>query len=310
MKPKLIIVLSILLVAGLFYPMLVSAQAEPTIAHVEIALWPEYDRHAILVIYRVQLAADTFLPAQIRLPIPSEVGEPYAVAWQDENGQLLVADFMSESQADWQIITLTSGGLSAQLEYYIDYEVSESIRSFSFSWPEGFAVEDLSYEVQEPINAQDFTIYPTPNRSITGNDDLVYHFADLGPVAINASISIEFTYSNPSNQLSFDSISAPVPLPQTSPVVGEGGTPDIYEIMPWLLGGLGVVLVAVGGYFYLQSRRRPVAVKRERRRTSRRKPSEQEEGLVDSSIIYCHQCGTRASVSDHFCRHCGVSLRR
>jgi len=310
MKPSIILVLSVLLLAGWFSPGVVNAQADPTITQLEIALWPEYDRHAILVIYRVQLAADTFLPAQVRLPIPSEAGDPFAVAWQDEGGQLLVADYVSEQQGEWQIITLTSGGLAAQLEYYIDYEISDITRSFTFFWPEGFAVEALNYEVQEPIAVENFNLSPAPERSITGNDGLVYHLADLGPVSANSSITLEFSYSNPSGQLSIDAIVAPAPLPQITPVVAEGGTPDIFQIMPWLLGGLGVILVAVGGYFYLQSRRKPVVVKRKRRPSARRKPSDKEEDLVDSSIVYCHQCGTRTSVSDHFCRHCGNPLRR
>jgi hypothetical protein len=310
MKPSMILALSILFIAGLIYPAVVSAQADPTIAQLEIAFWPEYDRHAILVIYRVHLASDTFLPAQVQLPVPTAAGDPYAVAWQDENGQLLVADFKTESQGDWQIITLTSGGLSAQLEYYIDYDVTDSVRSFSLSWPEGFVVEDLSYEVQQPIAAENFQVIPTSERTITGNDGLVYHLADLGSVSADTSFTLEFSYSNPSDQLSADAIGAPAPLPQTNPVVAAGGTPDIYQIMPWLLGSLGVILVAVGGYFYIQSRREPKITKRKRQRRSGRKPSEAEKGLVDSSLVYCHQCGTRASVSDHFCRHCGVPLRR
>jgi hypothetical protein len=310
MKHSMILVLSILFITGLIYPAAVNAQEDPTIAQLEIAFWPEYDRHAILVIYRVHLASDTFLPAQVHLPVPSEAGDPHAVAWQDENGQLLIADFTSETQGDWQIITLTSGGLSAQLEYYIDYDVSDSGRSFSFSWPEGFAVEDISYEVQQPIAAENFQTIPASERTITGNDGLVYHLADLGSVSANTSLTLEFSYSNPSDRLSIDAIAAPAPLPQTDPVVAAGGTPDIYQIMPWLLGSLGVILVAVGGYFYIQSRRESMTVKRKRQRSSGRKASEVEKDLIDSSLVYCHQCGTRASVSDHFCRHCGVPLRR
>jgi len=310
MKSSIILILITLLLAGLFYPVGVKAQTDPDIAQLEIAFWPEYDRHAILVIYRVHLAADTFLPTQVHLPIPSEVGEPFAVAWQDESGQLLVADYVSESQGDWQIITLTSGGLAAQIEYYIEYEVSDSARKFAFSWPDDFAVEAISYEVQEPIGAEDFVISPPPDRSVTGSDGLVYHLADLGPVSADTSINVEFRYFNPTEQLSIDVIDAPATLPQTSPVVAQGGTPDILQIMPWLLGGLGICLVAVGGYYYLQSRREPEIVKRKRRPRHSRKASSQEEELVDSSVVYCHQCGTQASVSDHYCRHCGVPLRR
>jgi hypothetical protein len=309
MKPSMFL-LFILLLVGSFFPSIVRAQSDPSITQMEVAIWPEYDRHAILVIFRVQLAPDTLLPAEIQLPIPSAAGEPFAVAWQDENGQLLVADYVTEPQGDWQLIKITSGGLAAQLEYYIDYELSNSVRGFTFSWPEGFAVEEFSYEVQEPVAAENFSLSPVPEQSITGNDGLVYHLANLGPLSASSSMAIELRYSNPTAQLSAEAIAQPEIIPQISPVVAEGGTPDIYQILPWLLGGMGVILVAVGGYYFLQSRREPSVVRSASRPRKSRKPALKEEDVVDSAVVYCHQCGTRASVSDHFCRHCGVPLRR
>src|SRR3990172_8860380 len=46
------------------------AQAAPSIELLEIVLWPEYDRPAVLVIYRVTLSPDTAFPTQLTPPIP------------------------------------------------------------------------------------------------------------------------------------------------------------------------------------------------------------------------------------------------
>ena len=126
MKRSIIFFLSLLIVAGWSSATIAEAQNSAMIEQLEVALWPEYDRRAVLVIYRVQLAADTPLPTNIRLPMPAEVGDPYAVAWLGEDGKLLVADYVSEVQGEWNVITLTSGSLVAQLEYYVDYEQSNS----------------------------------------------------------------------------------------------------------------------------------------------------------------------------------------
>jgi hypothetical protein len=310
MKPSIIVFFILFITTSWLFPLAVGAQSSPAIERLEVALWPEYDRHAVLVIYRVQLAADTALPAQIRLPMPADAGEPYATAWLDNEGRLLVADYMSELQGEWNVITLTSQSLVAQLEYYIDYESSGPSRNVVFEWPEGFPVGSFDYELQQPVGAEDLQINPLPDRSITGSDGLEYQQADLGQVLESQSIYIELSYSNPTNQLTADSFVA-APLPLGSPVAAEGGTPDILQILPYLLGGLGLILVAGGGFLYIQSRRGTQKKKRKPKSRTRVQPAKpQEEASVDPSAIYCHQCGTKASVSDRFCRHCGVPLRR
>ncbi len=310
MKPSIIVFFILFTITSWLFPLAVGAQSSPVIERLEVAIWPEYDRHAVLVIYRVHLLADTALPAQVRLPLPADGGEPYATAWLDDEGRLLVADYMSELQGEWNVITLTSQSLTAQLEYYIDYESSEQFRNYVFEWPEGFPVGSFSYEIQQPVGAEDLQINPVPDRSITGSDGLEYHQADLGQVLASQSVHIELGYSNPSNQLTADSL-VTAPLPLSSPVAAEGGTPDILQILPYLLGGLGLILAAGGGFLYIQSRRETQKKKRRPKSRSRVQPAKpQEEASVDPSTIYCHQCGTKASVSDRFCRHCGVPLRR
>jgi hypothetical protein len=311
MKRSIIIFFFLLIVAGWSSATLVEAQNSAVIEQLEVALWPDYDRRAVLVIYRIQLAADTPLPAQVQLPMPVESGDPFAVAWQGEDERLLVADYTSEVQGEWNIITLTSGSLVAQLEFYLDYELSGSIRNVVFVWPEGFAVSNMDYEVQQPIAVDDLQVVPPPERSIIGKDGLQYLLATLGQVLTDGTVRIELQYSNSSDQLTADAISTSEPFSLSSPITAEGGTPDILQILPWFLGGLGVCLVVIGGILYFQSRRKPQKAGKRSRARTRVKVVKNEGNLgVDPSTIYCHQCGTKVNVSDKFCRHCGVPLRR
>lgn len=311
MKRSITFFILLLIVAGWFSATVAEAQSNAVIESLEVALWPDYDRRAILVIYRVQLASDTTLPAHVQLPIPAAVGDPYATAWMAEEGSLLVADYTSEVQGAWNIVTLTSGSLVAQLEFYMEYELSGDKRNIVFDWPEGFAVKSLSYEVQKPGAVEDLQVSPSPEDSFTGNDGLLYYQADLGEVSEDQTVRIELSYSNPSNQLTIDESITPEPLPLNRSVEAEGGTPDVSQLLPWFLGGLGVCLVIVSGVLYFQSRRQPQRLKRRPRTRKRVKAyDEGSEAGVDPSTIYCHQCGTKASVSDRYCRHCGVPLRR
>jgi hypothetical protein len=311
MKRPIIFFFLVLFMAGWFSATVAEAQNSAAIESLEVVLWPDYDRPAILVIYRVLLATDTTLPAQVQLPIPAAVGDPYATAWMAEEGRLLVADYTSEIQGAWNIVTLTSGSLVAQLEFYMDYELSGDKRNVVFDWPEGFAVGNLSYEVQQPLAVEDLQVIPSPERSTIENDGLLYYRADLGPVSEDRAVRIELSYSNPSDQLTVDESLMPESLPRSIPVEAEGGTPDILQILPWFLGSLGVCLVVASGILYFQSRRQPQREKRKPRTRPRKNVSgEESETGVDPSTIYCHQCGTKANVSDRYCRHCGVPLRR
>jgi hypothetical protein len=77
--------------------------------------------------------------------------------------------------------------------------------------------------------------------------------------------------------------------------------------MTWIyvLGGVAILLIAGGGYWYwhsMQGRPEPV---RKRHGVYREKPTQ-----PSSDMIYCHQCGKKASIGDVFCRSCGTKLRK
>ena len=88
-------------------PWSVLAQQSHTFDEFEIALWPEYDRMAMLVIYQVSLSPDTPLPATVRLSIPASVGEPHALAAWYPDGRLDDSvTWARETEGEWSIITI------------------------------------------------------------------------------------------------------------------------------------------------------------------------------------------------------------
>jgi len=276
------------------------ALAQPATAglqRLEIALWPEYDQAAILVIYRFQLEADTPLPALVELPIPSSVGEPNAVAWQDADQALFDAAHTIEAAGDWATVRIEmEQSRSGQLEYYADLQIIDDLRSFRFDWPGGVEIESLAYEVQQPVSAIDLTIGPEPDRQSSGPFRLTYHLAELGPQAAGVSWSIDLSYRKADSILSVEALQ-----PLGEPASATGAANDSSALLPWVLGGLGVVVVAGGVAYYLRSRPAPAAPRR--RRGASVAPT------LEASAIFCHQCGTKAQISDKFCRNCGTRLR-
>jgi len=260
-------------------------------------LWPEYDRAATLVIYRFQLGENTPLPAVVELPIPSSVGEPNAVAWQDADQALFDAAHTIEAAGDWATVRIEmEQSRTGQLEYYADLQIVDDLRSFRFDWPGGVQIEASAYEVQQPVTATELTIVPEADRQSSGPFGLTYHLAELGPQSVDVSWAIEVSYRKADTILTVETLQ-----PLGVPAAAASAARDSSALLPWVMGGLGLAAVGGGLAYYLRSRPAPAAPRRRRGGTA--------EPTLEASAIFCHTCGTKAHVSDRFCRNCGTRLR-
>jgi hypothetical protein len=260
-------------------------------------LWPEYDQAATLVIYRFQVGADTALPAVVELQIPSSVGEPNAVAWQDADQALFDAAHTIEVAGEWATVRIEmEQSRTGQLEYYADLKIVDDLRSFRFDWPGGVRIEAVAYEVQQPVTATELTIVPEADRQSSGPFGLTYHLAELGPQSVGVSWAIELSYRKADSILTVETLQ-----PLGEPAAATSAARDSSAFLPWVLGGLGLAAVGGGLAYYLRSR--PALAAPRRRRGSTVEPT------LEASAIFCHSCGTKAQVSDRFCRNCGTRLR-
>jgi hypothetical protein len=282
-----------------------AASAQAPIDRVDIILWPEFDRPETLVIYRIHLAPGTSLPAKVRVPIPAAVGEPHAVAFTAETGELLVAPYERVVEGDWGVITLETLTLEAQVEYYVPYQEVDGRRQVEIRWPPGFPVGSLGYEVQQPPTATDLRIDPQPNRSEQGGDGLLYYYGELAPLEDGAQLSL--SYHKTDNLLTVEAFGTPEPVSLTMPEATAGGTPDLAVIVPWLVGSLGILLLVAGALLFIRASRPAAAKAKPRRRKARAAPK--PPASEEAPPVFCHQCGTPANASDRFCRQCGTRLR-
>jgi len=298
----------LLLSAALLFGVQPARSQEPTeLKELQIAFRPEYDQAAMLVIYRATLPDGAVLPASVTLPIPESVGDPHAVAWMDADGRLLNARFTRTEEGDWARIRVEAESPEIQLEYYQPLTMEGDRRSFVFQWPGGVLVEALGYEVQQPPLAADFEISPpAAEQRISEQDQLTYYLADLGRAEASRTVRIEITYRRPTDDLTTELLEPSSPISPVEPA--RSGTPDLTDYLPWMAGGMGLILVVAGVFLYVRVNRREVRVPTRQRHGSRRGEGEAVDGL-DTATTFCHNCGTRSSVSDQFCRQCGTRLR-
>jgi len=289
----------------------VQAQGPMRLAEVEVDLWPEYDRPDVLVIYHVKLSTDVTLPVDVILQIPAVAGEPHAVAVRQMDGGLLNAAHERQVEGEWALIKVTATMPEIQLEYYdpqIDTE--EDFHRYAYTWLSDYSVETMRIVIQQPVGASQMSVEPDLG-SFTQfqGDPMQYYAMEVGSPKAGEPVGVELTYFKDSDVLSIESLQ----VQPSAPINGNTGEqPGIITLLPWLIGGLGVLLLVGGGIWYWQLNQtgsQPIIQKRSRRTKSTIKSPEQVAAENGGQGIYCHQCGKRAAGGDRFCRACGTKIR-
>jgi DNA-binding CsgD family transcriptional regulator len=302
------IILYTLLIPLILFPQWVSAQTEVSFDMLEIALWPEFDSPEMLVIYRFLLSPDTVLPATVSIPIPTAVGEPHAVAYLDEAGSLINAEYSREvGAAGVSMINITLDSLGFQLEYY-DPRLGKTgtNRHYEFTWAGGYPVDAYKISVQQPFDTSSMNISPSLEKREIGEFELEYYRGVGGSLLATEGFQYTIDYEKPSETLSVDGgQSGQIPTTPTAATPGLEGGISLDDILKWGLGILAVISTAAAVYFY--SRRSIPPDGEQSYPTSVSSPSITPIRQTQKSI-FCQQCGTQCYPEDSFCRKCGIEL--
>jgi hypothetical protein len=303
----------IFLILGLFL-LVPAAQAQgiSSLAELEVDLWPEYDRPDVLVIYKAKLPANVSLPVDVTFKIPTVSGEPYAVAVRQMDGALLNATYSRQVEGDWALITITATMPEIQLEYYDpQIEKDGNERNYSYIWPGDYNVDLMRIVIQQPIGASQMRVEPNLGSftQIQG-DPMQYYLMEVGSPKVGEKVSTELHYSKDTDNLSVESLQ----VQPTGPINGNdgGSQSNLLSYLPWLIGGLGLLLLAGGLLWYWRMNKlekQSTTKKRSRRSKGTIKSPEQISAENGSRGIFCHQCGKRAASGDRFCRSCGSKLQ-
>ena len=281
-------------------------------ANLEIALWPEFDRPEVLVIYRGQLSADVPLPAPIEIALPARVGQPTAMAYVDEAGQRFNQQYTTRVEGDQLMVAFELGTTAFQLEYYDALPAdSDGKRSYTFAYTADYDTAVLNLEFQQPPTGQGFVLDPPADTTIVGSDGLSYHLLQAGAMASGDTQEWTFSYVKDNADLTAAGLVQPeVPVPTVPATTGEGVDSTI-----WIFLVAFVVLIAVGGTgYWLGHRTQPAprapqpTPRRQKRRGSGQGGRAQRPPAI-AEARFCHQCGAELRLDSTFCHECGTSVR-
>lgn len=279
-------------------------QAAPSLATLQISLWPEFDRPDVLVIYRGLLAADTPLPVPVEFAIPADVGDLHALAYVDESGQRLNLTSTSRVEGQERIFSFELPALAFQLEYYDPLPVDETgQRSYTFGYQADYAVRDLSVEVLEPPTASNFVLEP-PADSVVPEGSLVYHVAQVGALAVDEARTWTLRYDKDNADLTISMMQQEQPpsaLPTAaSPVEGDTSTVLLFFVA-------FVALVAVGAVAFWLGRR--TGNEEEPPLDASFPARKKRQGPARGQGAFCHRCGTQLRSDSEYCHKCGTQVR-
>jgi hypothetical protein len=277
-------------------PLPVQAQSAITFENLEVHLWSEYDQPSMLVIYDFQLVPETTLPASVKVRVPRDANI-IAVAYED-NGGYLNAEFAGpEEDGNWQVITLFVKTQSAyRIEYYQPLQRDGNVRTFNYQWPGDHTVNNFRIDIQVPEDST--AVKSTPMVPFAPNQPFLNGSASRENLAVGETYTVDLEYSRTSE----DSVIQPgsPQVTASEPITTDTAGRVTLDSLPYILGGVGLLLIVGAAYYFWQSRStEPVKT---RKRIHR-------QGENAGPQTYCHECGTRANAEDRFCRVCGTKLR-
>ncbi len=291
--------LSLTLVILFAVPSLARAQTDLTLASVNVQLWPEYDQPSMLAIVDYAVPTTTKLPVDVTFRIPKEANL-IAVATYSKDGALVNAVFNDPTpDGDWQVFTLALDSMQGHFEYYQPIQFNGEQRTFSYLWNDRYAVDAFTIRVLEPMDTTALTT--TPKLGILSQKDgLKYYSGNSVKLAANEPFALKFEYKKTSNALVSSSQSVQPSAPLDDKTTGKV---SFNNYLPYVIGGVGLLLIVGGVIYYLQAGKTDTKKSRKR---AREKSDEDESG----DDVYCAQCGTRARGGDRFCRICGSRIKQ
>lgn len=273
------------------------------IASLRVDIWPEFDRPSVLVIYHIYLVPTLPLPIVLTLHIPKQA-VLNAVAVEDPSLGLLIAEYSQVDYGDWTELEIIATSYAIQVEYYDELIKIGTKRQVLFEWAGDAPVDAFSVVFQNPAGAENLKIYPTPDSSQRDQYNLLNYLS--GTVALREGEVFKLTasYDKPNDELSIASL----PVEPAISLEETGGQVAWSDVIPWVLGGLGIVLIALGllilfgftGKVGLRNKKEIIKQKRN--------SSYDATGITESARVYCKECGFRAEPGDQFCRSCGSHL--
>jgi hypothetical protein len=272
------------------------------LANMEIEIWPEYDRPAVLVFLKGEVASGVGQSISLRLPATS--GGPSAVAQTSTaGGDLLNLPYDRIDAKDFITLRIQPPGRFFHVEFYDKLDTANAKREYRYSWPGDLTVDHLSVHVQQPSSSGNFTITPKFTDSAPGSDTLIYWTKDMGAAPAGKALPITIRYTKSEARTSKELLGATsstvAGAPATSAAISDSrpvsdsdsAMPGSVDPLVYLIPAVILALLAAVAAVFLWRRRRAL------------------HGAAGGAG-FCTKCGNPLRGEDRFCSKCGTAVKQ
>jgi len=287
----------ILLILFILMPMASGFAQNPVsvIDSLDIEIWPDYDRAAVLVLLTGRLPGDTQFPASVTLPLP-QGAQINAVARIDSKDGDMKDDIYSSTDSSGMLTFITSD-LRFRVEYYLPYTVNKSERSFDYTWSAAITVSHLQLRVQRPTSAITLNTVPAAANVVRDGAGFDYHIFPAQAVPAGQPFTVHVDYQMTAAQLSATSLprqNTGIQTPATTATPSTGSTIN-WALAAVVSGGLIIIAALI---WQITSRRR----------SSNMGKPDASQVANQSQKKFCGNCGEPTGEGDNFCSSCGSEL--
>ncbi len=266
-----------------------AARGNPSLASLQIEIWPEFDRPAAaLVILKGEIAPEVALPAAVSLRIAAGSGGPTALAYSKQaSGNLLNLKYERKDAGDFIALKFDAPERFFHIEFYDPLATSAPGRDYTYVWNGDLAADLVSVVLQEPAAASDVSVQPPLDATAKDPDGLRYRSAKLGAFPAGKQLNVQVRYTKTDARTSTQILKPEVP--DRSPQAGAG--PSKRELALWLAAVVAVLVlggIAASAWWYRRKKSTPQA-----------RPSDAR---------FCPKCGASLASEDRFCSNCGAPI--
>jgi hypothetical protein len=279
------------------------AQDSNRLSKLLVAIWPEYDQPAVLVLIDGTLADSANLPRQVSVLIPT-TARLQVTTWTNADGSYAPEQpSQSNNVGDgFTRVTFSTNAAQYHVEYYDDLLQGTPDKSMTFVYKAAAPADQVTVTIQQPLKATNLTINPTPQSTRSESDGFKYSDLQFPPLAADQTITTQIKYTKADPNPSILPASPTAALAVVTPAPAS----------PWnnvfILVALVVIgLVAVIGFFLFQRSREQVPARANVR--NRPRGSAERGGMTGNVAAFCTQCGYGLASADVFCPKCGTKRR-
>ena len=253
----------------------------------DVVIYPEYYFSGVMAEVEAEII-ESNLPLNFKFQVPTNTDSIFYVSGNSESPSIDETDFSNVGEASYINKMITDKKFRIFIFYGL--EKNGTRRSGSFDFQVNHSIDDAHLVVQEPLVSNNFIFSEKVHEDFKDQHGINFKRIHVNNYISNTIKNIAFTYDNPSQDISINSLQKGVQ--DTQNTITPQNTKPIRHTLPlWQpLVTLSFISVVVGGMFYRQMR------------------SETASSKPKTRGKFCTECGSKINPKDKFSSNCGAKI--